>query len=240
MKKLIICAFAISAFHIISCGNNTNNGETLAVETDTTAVLSAESVATKTFTVSEIPSEIRAKMEGVSMPVGGAKEVGFDDLRYLRMSYVDFEGNDQVGEMVCHKYIAEDMIYIFSKLYEARYQIAQMRLIDEFGGSDDESMAADNTSSFNYRVVAGSKSLSKHAYGMAVDINPLENPYINSKGTVSPKGGELYVDRKSGRPHMIDENDLCYKLFIERGFIWGGAWNSVKDYQHFQKSLPEK
>ena len=115
-----------------------------------------------------------------------------------------------------------------------------MRLIDEYDGDDTASMEDNNTSCFNYRVVEGSTSLSKHALGRAIDINPLYNPYITydkQGGThVSPEKAAAYADRGMNFPYKIDENDLCYKLFTQHGFIWGGNWNSVKDYQHFQKT----
>jgi hypothetical protein len=102
-------------------------------------------------------------------------------------------------------------------------------------------MEDNNTSCFNYRVVEGSTSLSKHAYGLAIDINPLYNPYITYENdgslSVSPASAKAYADRSISFPYKIDENDLCYKLFTEHGFTWGGNWNSVKDYQHFQKAV---
>ena len=102
------------------------------------------------------------------------------------------------------------------------------------------SCEANNTSCFNYRQVVGSSSLSKHALGLAIDINPLYNPYITYNGdgsaNVYPENAADYVDRSKEFPYKIDENDLCYKLFTEHGFTWGGHWNNVKDYQHFQKA----
>lgn len=235
MKKTRnICALALCML-MAACAGNTENQEVDPVDGQENVQVSAKEPV---FSISFIPQSIRENMIGKSMPASGAK-VGFDDLRYLRLSYVNFDGEDCVGEMICNKIIADDVMEIFKALYEARYQIATMRLIDEFNGSDDESMAADNTSSFNYRVIAGSKNLSRHAYGLAIDINPVENPYVNSKNETSPPAAVDYIDRNSGRPHMIDKNDLCYKLFIKKGFTWGGDW-SHPDYQHFQYPLPEK
>lgn len=193
-----------------------------------------EIVFTPVFTAEEIPAAVQERMIGVSYPREGAL-IQLSELRYLRLAYVDFDGNPQVGEMICNAAIAQDVLEIFQALYEARYPICSIRLIDEFGGNDEASMRADNSSSFNYRVVSGTTSLSNHAKGLAVDINPLENPYINRKGEVEPATAGAYVDRTQDFPHKIDENDLCYKLFVERGFTWGGTWQSVKDYQHFEK-----
>lgn len=193
-------------------------------------------VETKTidtvFAAMPIPPEIETRMRGISYPEGAT--VALSDLRYLSVSYIDFNGESQNGEMVCNKQIAADLVKIFRELYLAGYQINSMRLIDDFGGSDDASMEADNTSCFNYRPVSGGRSLSKHAYGMAVDINPLENPYVKGD-KVLPANATPYVNREKKFDHKIDQADLCHKLFTAHGFKWGGSWRSVKDYQHFEK-----
>lgn len=163
-----------------------------------------------------------------------------DSLSYVHVLYCDFEGNSAEGELICNQAIAQDIVEIFHELYSAEYQIEKIRLIDEYSGDDDLSMADNNTSCFNYRVVSGSSSLSRHAYGLAIDINPLYNPYItyNRDHTinVAPAAGEDYADRSLSFPYKIDKDDLCYRLFKEHGFTWGGDWNSCKDYQHFQKT----
>ena len=189
------------------------------------------------FTSVEIPDSIWHRMQGRSYPQGC--EVPRSDLRYLELSYVDFEGQEHVGQMVCNKQIADDLLYIFRRLYEARYPIASMRLIDDFDADDSRSMAANNTSCFCYRRVAGSTALSKHSRGMAVDVNPLYNPcvYVRS-GRVLPPEGRAYAhgrDRRKDIPGKIDATDLCYRLFVSRGFRWGGAWRTLKDYQHFER-----
>ena len=175
------------------------------------------------------------------VPDGTALAVSYDDLRYLNVLYYDFDGTVQVGEMICNKGIAQDLVEIFYELYLNEYQIEKIRLVDEYGGDDTASMLDNNTSCFNYRVVDGTDSLSKHALGCAIDINPFYNPYIvfNKDGSgetyISPEGSEIYADRSKDFPYKIDESDLCYQLFKEHGFTWGGNWNSCKDYQHFQK-----
>ena len=189
------------------------------------------------FTSVEMPDSIWTKMQGRSYPQGC--EVPRSDLLYLELSYVDFEGHEHLGQMVCNRHIADDLLYIFRRLYEARYPIASMRLIDDYGADDARSMAANNTSCFCYRRVAGSTALSKHSRGMAVDVNPLYNPcvYVRS-GRVLPPEGRAYAhgrDRRKDIPGKIDATDLCYRLFVSRGFRWGGAWRSLKDYQHFEK-----
>ncbi|MDO5442605.1 MAG: M15 family metallopeptidase [Bacteroidia bacterium] len=177
---------------------------------------------------------VEARIRGVSYPEDCP--VKLDDLRYLRLLYYGFDGEIHLGEMICNAAVAEDLMDIFIALFDAKYQLGSIRLIDDFGGDDDASMAADNTSCFNFRKKTGQRVLSAHALGMAVDINPMENPYVH-RGRVLPPEGVDYADRSSGREHMIGHDDLCYKLFREKGFSWGGDWQSSKDYQHFEKAL---
>ena len=182
---------------------------------------------------------VKEKITGISYPETGCT-VPYEDLNYVGLLYVDFDGEVQEGELICNKAIAQDMVEIFYELYQNDYRIERIRLIDEYGGDDTLSMMDNNTSCFNYRVVDGTTNLSKHALGCAIDINPFYNPYVvyNRNGSgetyISPKGSEVYADRSQNFPYKIDENDLCYKLFISHGFTWGGNWNSSKDYQHFQ------
>ena len=191
-----------------------------------------DSVFVPVFESSLIPPEVEARMRGVSYPEGA--EIKLDDLRYLKLSYIDFDGSPQVGEMVCNKAIASDLVDIFRALYEAQYPIRSIRLIDDFDGDDDASMRADNTSCFNYRKKVGVRELSKHALGLAVDVNPFENPYVRP-ARIRPAEARAFADRTKDFPHKIDKNDLCYKLFRSHGFSWGGTWRSVQDYQHFEK-----
>lgn len=194
--------------------------------------VATETESAPVFTAEPIPEAVEARIRGVSYPEDA--EVRLSDLRYLRLSYIDFDGKGQVGEMICNKAIADDLLAIFRELYKARYPIRSIRLIDDFGGDDEASMEADNTSCFNYRRKTGMHELSKHARGLAVDINPFENPYVRPS-RVRPAGASAYADRSKDFPHKIDKNDLCYRLFREHGFSWGGSWRSVQDYQHFEK-----
>ena len=167
-------------------------------------------------------------------------QISYDDLCYMSVLHYNFHGVERTGELICNKAIAQDLVEIFYELYQNEYQIEQIRLIDEYSGDDTLSMQDNNTSCFNYRVVDGTSSLSKHALGLAIDINPFFNPYVvfqpDGSTYISPKGSETYADRTKSFAYKIDENDLCYKLFKEHGFTWGGHWNSCKDYQHFQKT----
>ncbi len=159
------------------------------------------------------------------------------DLRYLHVLHKGFDGQTHEGEIICNKYIAEDLLEIFEDLYEADYPIESIKLVDEFGADDEASMEANNSSCFNFRYISHTKKISKHGYGLAMDINTLYNPYVKTvDGTlvVEPATATAYADRSKDFDYKIDEEDLAYQLFISHGFQWGGAWNSSKDYQHFE------
>lgn len=208
-----------------------------ASETTDSADTQTEDV-TRSFYYEPLSAEIIDKITGISYEEND--NVTLDELRYLHILHYNFDGESAEGELICNEAIAQDLLEIFYELYKAEYKIEKVRLIDEYDGDDTASMEDNNTSCFNYRVVDGSDKLSMHAYGLAIDINPFYNPYVvfRSDGStyISPKGSEGYTDRSADFPYKIDENDLCYKLFKEHGFTWGGDWNSCKDYQHFQKA----
>lgn len=166
-------------------------------------------------------------------------------LCYLKMLHRNAKGQTQLGEMVVNKAIAGKVLRIFRKLYDAGYRIERMVLIDNYNADDQASMRANNTSCFNFRFMTGSRTrVSRHGQGLAIDINTLYNPYVrknrNGTWTVEPKEGRSYAfnrDKRKDIPYKIDRNDLAYKLFIEAGFTWGGAWRHSKDYQHFEISI---
>lgn len=189
------------------------------------------------FFYQSLTEDVKKRINGKSYPAGCS--VPYEELRYLSVLYYDFDGNIQSGELICNKAIARDLTEIFAELFDAKYQIDKIRLIDEYDADDDRSCADNNTSCFCYRMMTGAtKSLSRHATGMAIDINPFQNPYVtfpDGKATTLLEETRVYIDRTAGLPHMITEEDLCYRLFKEHGFTWGGAWTSVKDYQHFEK-----
>lgn len=165
-------------------------------------------------------------------------DIPFSDLRYVRVLYYGFDGKTHIGELIVATSIAEDIIEIFQELYEISYPIERMVLVDEYNADDNLSMEANNSSAFNYRKVEGSDRISLHSYGLAVDINPLYNPYVhklNGKTVITPVGGEKYADRSLDCEYYIRSEDPCYQAFIKRGFTWGGDWKTLKDYQHFQK-----
>lgn len=184
------------------------------------------------FFKSEITPSIFLRIKGKSY--GEGCNIPLDDLSYIRISHYGFDEEIKEGEMICSSKIADDLLTIFRKLYEFHYPIERVRLVDEFNADDDISMANNNSSSFNYRKVTGSTRLSKHALGLAVDINPLYNPYVRDNIVLPPQGLK-YTDRSISFPHKIDKFDICYKTFTEYGFTWGGDWNDLKDYQHFER-----
>lgn len=187
-----------------------------------------------------LDESIKERITGLSYPSNDSDAaINYDDLRYIHILHVDFEGSTLEGELIVNKNVAEEVMEIFHALYVANYPLTSVNLVDNYGEAADDniSMAANNTSAFNYRVVAGSKKLSMHSYGLAIDINPLLNPYVKRDGSVSPIIGKEYADRSENFQGKIDHDDLCYKLFIEHGWTWGGDWKSSKDYQHFSKEL---
>ncbi len=188
------------------------------------------------FYSQEISEELRQRIWGSSYQENN--HISLSELRYLRVLHAGFDGETHIGELIVNQSIAEDILEIMSELYRQNYPIEKMLLIDEYGADDESSMSDNNTSAFNYREIAGSSKLSRHALGLAVDINPRYNPYVKQKAgevLVSPANGGAYADRSQEFPYKITEGDLCLQLFSEYGFQWGGYWNSVKDYQHFEK-----
>lgn len=202
-----------------------------------------DSVVTQTgmeqfFYREELTDEVFARMDGVSYPQNA--QIGREELSYLRVLHTGFDKKTYVGELVVNQKIADDVLEIMKELYENHYPIEKMLLIDEYGADDETSMSDNNTSAFNYRTIAGTNRLSKHGQGLAVDINPRYNPCVRTKNgitTVEPQNGSTYVDRNADFSYKITEGDLCLQLFSEHGFTWGGSWNSVKDYQHFEKAV---
>lgn len=189
------------------------------------------------FSVVSIDAELRALMECHSVKM--EKHVDWESLRYLRVLHHDADGNAVVGEMVCNVLIANDLIEIFKALFEAGYPIEKMRLIDHYDSDDEASMRDNNTSCFNQRPITAGGRMSRHSFGMAVDINPKYNPYCKVKASgnkvVKPEGSVDYLNRSESFSYKIVKGDLCYRLFKQHGFRWGGDWVSGKDYQHFER-----
>ena len=238
-------AYAMAAALLLSMAASAAGGSGFPDDWQAGREVSEEAVrqagADRCFTAEEISDATFSRMKGRSWPEDCP--LGRSSLRYLRLLHRNAEGRAQTGEMVVAAEIAPQVVEIFRKLYEAGYRIERMVLIDDYGADDERSMAANNTTCFNFRFQTGSRTrVSKHGLGLAIDINPLYNPYVRRlRGgayRVEPAAGRKYAFGREGRrdiPYKIDRRDLAYRLFTAAGFRWGGAWRSVKDYQHFEK-----
>lgn len=152
----------------------------------------------------------------------------------VKVSYINVNGEREMGELVVNEEIAEEVVDIFRDIYKCKFPINKMIPIDFYDCNDDKSMEDNNTSCFNYRLVSGSRKLSDHSFGRAIDINPLFNPFVKRK-KVSPENGKMYIDRNLQEEGMIQKNDCVVNAFKIRGWHWGGDWKHSKDYQHFYK-----
>ena len=189
------------------------------------------------FTSKPIPDNIFKLMQGKSFKSHCVTKR--NELCYILCLHIDHNGRSIVGEMVVNKSIAKDVLDIFRQLYDAKYPIERMRLIDYWDANDEQAMRDNNSSSFNFRFISHTQKVSKHGKGLAIDINTLYNPYHkhlrNGKDVVEPATGKPYLNRQLQHPYMIKRGDLCYRLFKQKGFRWGGDWKSMKDYQRFEK-----
>ncbi len=177
-----------------------------------------------------IDAETRSRMSGVSWHRGCP--VGLADLRLLTVSHWGFDGRVHRGRLVVNRDAATAMLGAMRSLFRLRFPIRQMRLVDAYGANDHRSMAADNTSAFNCRFVAGSPGVwSEHAYGRAIDLNPIENPYVTASGYVSPPAGAPFASRSRHRRGMV--GGAAVEAFADIGWEWGGNWPWPRDYQHF-------
>jgi D-alanyl-D-alanine carboxypeptidase len=182
--------------------------------------------------IAAIDAPMRERMTGVSWHRGCP--VGFAGLRLLTVRHWGFDGRAHQGRLVVHRDSARPMLSAMRSLYGLRFPIRRMRLVDAYGADDHRSMAADNTSVFNCRFVAGSPGVwSEHAYGRAIDVNPIENPYVTESGFVSPPAGAPYTHRPRQAPGMIHRRGPVIEAFASIGWEWGGDWSWPKDFQHF-------
>lgn len=190
----------------------------------------------KCFAAEPIPNHVWKRMQGKTYKEN--PYIQRSDLRYIRALHWDYDQKIHIGEMIVNQQIANVVTRILRQLYDARYPIQRMLLPDVYGADDEMQMRDNNTSCFCFRTTAGSTKLSKHARGLAIDINSLYNPYykVRKDGTrfVQPATATRFCNRTRDFPYKIDKQDLCYRLFTEAGFEWGGSWTSCKDYQHFE------
>lgn len=193
-----------------------------ALRTPPTARFSSE--------IRSIPADVRARMEGCSWKGDEPSCPRWDALAYVQFDHVSFDGAAH-GELVVARELASRAVALFERLWQLGFPIRQARLVDDFGASDEESMAADNTSAFNFRVVAGTTLLSQHALGRAIDINPVENPW-RKPDRIVPEAGRAFADRSDVRPGMIVRPGPIVAAFDELGWEWGGDWRHAWDDHH--------
>jgi hypothetical protein len=172
-------------------------------------------------------------MAGVSWRPGCP--VPLRDLRLLTLTHLRFDGRVATGRLIVHRDVAREVVAAFRRLYSARFPVRRMVSVDAYGASDFRSIEADNTSAFNCRFVAGTSRWSEHAYGRAIDINPIENPYV-SGGTTAHPASVPYLARTRRRAGMAYEGGAVVRAFDSIGWGWGGRWSGAKDYQHFSAS----
>ncbi len=180
--------------------------------------------------VSRLDGDLRELMTGSSWHEGCPVELR--ELRLVRLTYRGFDGDSHMGRLVVHRRWGDEMLEVFARIYLRDFPIRRVRLVDLYGADDQESMRHDNTSAFNCRYVAGTTTWSQHAFGRAIDINPVENPYVDGSH-VSPRNGRPYADRSDIRPGMVEKRDVVWRAFRSIGWEWGGTWTSAQDYQHF-------
>ncbi len=227
----------IVGMSLAACSDETENDEPTFAPGDTVPASAVKSLGeARFFSSTPISDATFALMKGKSFKDDCTVPRG--DLRYLRCLHVDKDGHILVGEMVVNKTIADDVLDIFRQLYQAKYPIERMRLIDYWDADDERAMRDNNSSSFNFRFISHTTTVSKHGRGVAIDINTLYNPYHKTlaDGTevIEPATGVPYLDRTKEFDYKIEKGDLCYRLFKEKGFDWGGDWTDRKDYQHFE------
>lgn len=220
-----------------ACGSS---GTTEPVRATATAAAAVTTTATTpsdpqfAFTAEVLPQSVRRRVRGSSWRRGCP--VGLDGLRLIRMSHWGFDRRVRRGVMIVNATVVADVQTVFQRLFDARFPIRKMRLVDDYRADDYASIEADNTSSFNCRRATGSTRWSQHAYGRAIDINPIENPYVYANGTTSHRASRPYLDRSRYRRGMAVRRRVLVKAFDTVGWGWGGRWAPARDYQHFSST----
>ncbi|MHB1484272.1 MAG: M15 family metallopeptidase [Saccharofermentanales bacterium] len=188
------------------------------------------------FTKSAVPDSIYKNMLGKTIHDDSIMKI--ENLSYITLTFYGYDGRFHIGQIIMDETLADEIIEIFKILLDAKFPIQKIVLPDAYGGDDELSMRDNNTSGFNDRPIKNSGgALSYHQLGRAIDINPLYNPYINLKtGDIQPSTAGAYLDRTKDLKGMIHSGDICVTAFKTRGWVWGGDWTTVKDYQHFEKA----
>lgn len=187
------------------------------------------------FSIKEIPSSIARRMVDAKIWQEDCP-VPINRLKLLDVSHCNFENQISSGQLIVLDKLAQNVLDIFKELFVLKFPIHSIKLIDEFGGDDDLSMAANNSSCFNFRHIANSTKFSMHSYGLAIDINPMQNPCLvknnqSSDINIAPEAGKEFLDRSNQRKGMVEP---IVKIFEKYGFDWGGNWSDPIDYHHFQ------
>jgi hypothetical protein len=191
-------------------------------------------------TAAEVPPRSEATVQpvtaaelGPSWRPGCPVEPG--QLRKVLVSHIGFDGQTHTGQLVVNQDRVHEVIAVFEQLHRFRYPIEKIRPVDQYPGADDElSMQDNNTSAFNCRGIPGTGRWSYHAYGRAIDVNAMVNPYVDETGAFQPKNAAIYLDRTRRDQGMLHEGDPAVRAFTDRGWRWGGRWTSPIDYQHFE------
>ncbi len=239
MKRAAAMAFVVLAS--VSCG-----GQEPAASSEQSPPASPTMPATPTASTPmpsptrTEPPEFKAKVTKVArdrLPYSWREgcPVHYRDLRLITLSYWGFDDKPHTGELVVRKTVTDDIVQVFGKLYDWRWPIRQMKLVDAYKADDFASIEADNTSAFNCRRATGSSNWSNHAYGQAIDINPRENPYVTAAGGTAHKNAKKYTERPMKGKGVINPGDRVVRAFRQVGWEWGGDWAGTKDYQHFSK-----
>ena len=251
MRRTLTVTSLLLAASIAAAGCGRTSGKAAADATTAKPPTAPPPTATATATVptalpttptpSPTPTVFSAQIS--KLPAGSVKHswhegcpVSVSELRSISMPYWGMDGKPHPGQLIVNASVASDVTKVFKKLYDHHYPIRLMQPIDAYKGSDTASIDADNTSSFNCRAATGSSSWSQHAYGLAIDINPCENPYVDTDGSIAHPKCVIYGDRSRHDPGLIHNGDFVVKAFESIGWGWGGTWNGAKDYQHFSSN----
>jgi D-alanyl-D-alanine carboxypeptidase len=224
-----LAAAALGVAALMTAGSTALASPSVADETIRVPVPSGSSLPTYVATIKPVTAERLGSSWHEGCPVGP------DQLRLVDLSVVGFDGAVHRGELVVDQAVAAETAYIFADLYYQGFPIEKMETVEKYDSDDDKSMAANNTSAFNCRAITGGTEWSNHSYGRAIDINPVQNPYISDSGAVYPPNGEPYTDRTRTDPGLIHAGDATVQAFDRRGWTWGGSWETPIDYQHFEK-----
>ena len=235
----MILAAALAAALTVLTGCASGDDDDADAVADTTAAPTT-TVADTTTVPPTTPTTagVAARIEPVTPELLGSSwhegcPIGAENLRLLTLPFVGFDGTVQAGQMIVHADVAVDVVQVFRTLYETKFPIERMELVTEYDADDDKSTMANNTSAFNCRQITEGGGWSQHSYGRAIDINPVQNPYVYADGHVLDPAAEPYLDRTSTDPGVIHAGDVVVESFAAIGWGWGGDYDTRKDYQHF-------